>query len=107
MDLQTILAVAIASLIVIVVAHFAVFWVLRTMYPPAPAPAPAAVPMTIPETKTVHVSPVAIQHVDIPTYETPLPNETPREEGATPIGDLQLQDPAAQRDTGLDLSNTR
>ena len=104
MDLQTILTIAIASLIVIVLAHFAVFWVLRTMYPPSPV-ASVPVPVEIPETKTVHVSPVAIQHVDLPTYETPLPNETPREEGATPIGDLQLQGPPAQRDPRMDLPN--
>ena len=36
MDFKDILSIAIASLIVLVVAHFAVFWVVKTLYPPAP-----------------------------------------------------------------------
>ena len=99
MDVQTIVGIAIASLVVIVLAHVAIVWFLRTMYPSAPVS--PSVP--IPETKTIHVSPQSFtdpeQHVSIPTYETPLPNETPREEGATPIGELS-RDPV-QRDAGV------
>jgi len=82
MDIQTILSVAIASLLVFVVAHFAVFWVVKTMYPPRetahvtfmePIVAPPAEVFTPPATD--------IQHVDVPTYEAPVPAKTPNKEG--------------------------
>ncbi len=83
MDFQTILSIAIASLIVFVVAHFAVFWVVKTMYPPPekhvhsepmlPEPLPPAPVLTEPSTE--------IQHVVVPTYEAPVPTESPNKEG--------------------------
>lgn len=104
MEFKDILAIALATLIVLVIAHFAIFWVLRTMYPPAPVPVPAPVP----ETKTVHVSPESFtheQHVSIPTYETAIPMETPREEGATSIADLQSN--PVQGNTGVDTPQSQ
>lgn len=83
MELQEILSISIGTLVVIVIAHFAVFWVVRTLYPPqvvmvqAPAqpqqvftPAPVTVQQADP-----------IQNVTIPTYAPPVPVEAPREEG--------------------------
>jgi|688.fasta_scaffold76829_2 hypothetical protein len=99
MELKDILAIAFATLIVVVVAHFAIFWVLRTLYPPTVVPMPAPVP----ETKTVHVSPESFtqeQHVSIPTYETAIPVETPRQEGSTSIADLQSN--PVQGNAGMD-----
>jgi hypothetical protein len=99
MEFKDILGIALATLVVLVVAHFAIFWVLRTLYPPTVVPMPAPVP----ETKTVHVSPQSFtqqQDVNIPTYETAIPMETPREEGATPIADLQSN--PIQGNAGLD-----
>lgn len=99
MEFKEILAIALATLIVLVVAHFAIFWVLRTLYPPS-AP---IVPTPVPETKTVHVSPQSFtqqQDVNIPTYETAISMETPREEGSTSIADLQSN--PVQGNTGLD-----
>lgn len=71
MELKDILVVALSTLIVLMIAHVAVFWIVRTLYPPvAPvvAPAPVFTPAPI------------IQDVTIPTYEAPIPVEAPREE---------------------------
>ena len=96
MEFKDIFAVAFATLIVLIVTHFAVFWVVRTLYPPAPAPVP------VPEApKPIFVQQAAEtqQNVSIPTYEASIPMEAPRQEGATPIGDLS-RDPV-QRDAGV------
>ncbi len=75
MEFSEILSIAIASLIVLVLAHFATYWVVRTLYPPTPAPLPMpAVSFTEPP-KTEEV-----QHVVVPTYEAPVPVEAPRQE---------------------------
>lgn len=80
------LDIAIGVLLVIVLVHFAVFYVVRTLYPP-----PA-------ETKTVHVSPQSFTHG---TNETPVPVEAPREEGdhvTIPV----LQSAPVERDARVD-----
>ena len=75
MTIQDILSIAIASLVVLVVAHFTVVWVVKTMYPPpAPAPRPT-VSFTAPPVQEQE------QHVSVPTYEAPVSAEAPREEG--------------------------
>ena len=81
MELQEILSVAIGTLVVIVIAHFAVFWVVRTLYPPPVMMVQQAQPVQ--SLQPVFTSPVAIpqQDVTIPTYAPPLPVEAPREEG--------------------------
>lgn len=80
MDVTTIVSIAIASLLVFVVAHFVVFWVVKTMYPPSQEPAPVVT--FSPEPPQVFTPPVQdIQHVTIPTYEAPVPAETPDKEG--------------------------
>ena len=105
MELKDILAISIATLIILVVTHFAVYWVVRTLYPPAPAPvAPVATQAEVPKPIFVQQTiPVTEQYVNIPTYEAPVSMEAPRQEGATPIGELP-RDPV-QRDTGLAPSN--
>lgn len=93
-----ILSIAIATLVVLVLAHFAVYYVVRTLYPPAapaPVPAPVAPPVVFTQPPVEQQ-----QNVVIPTYETVVSVETTRQEGATPIG--ELQGPPVQRDTGLD-----
>ena len=97
MEFKDIFAIAFATLIVLVITHFVVFWVVRTLYPPAPAPIPEApkpifVQQAAPTQETQ-------QNVSIPTYEASIPMEAPRQEGATPIGDLS-RDPV-QRDAGV------
>ncbi len=84
MDVQTIVSIAIASLVVFVVAHFAVFWVVKTMYPPSQEPQSEPKPVVTfsSEPPQVFTPPVQdIQHVTVPTYEAPVPAETPDKEG--------------------------
>lgn len=77
MTIQDILSIALASLVVLVVAHFAVVWVVKTMYPPPP---PAPVPMPVVSFTPPPVQ-EQVQHVSVPTYEAPVSAEAPREEG--------------------------
>ena len=79
MELQEILSVALGTLIVIVIAHFAVFWVVRTLYPPVVYMPQQQQAVFTPPPVIQQQEP--IQNVTIPTYETPLPVEAPREEG--------------------------
>ena len=76
MELKDILTVALASVIVLVVAHLAVFYVVKTLYPPAPVVAPVFLPPPPAYTPPVE----QIQHVSIPTYAAPIPVEAPRKE---------------------------
>jgi hypothetical protein len=107
MNLQEILSIAFATLLILVVAHFCVYYVVRTLYPPAPAPAPSPAPFLVaaqppPIPKTNFEPPRQVeQHVDIPTYETPVSLEAPRQEGSTNLENL-LQDSTVQRDTRVD-----
>lgn len=107
MELQEIVSVAMGTLLVIVIAHFTVFWVVRTMYPPvvvvsqqAPAPAPVFTsPPSLPQSEPQ-------QNVTLPTYAPPVPVEAPRESGeprgpppaeSTSIrGDSRMAPPVAQ-----------
>ena len=84
MELQEILSIAIGALVTVVVAHFAVFYTVRYMYPPTipqqvvmvPAPmAPAYIPPAVIEKET---------HVELPTYAAAVPVEAPREERKGP-----------------------
>jgi len=80
MELKDILVVALASLLVLVITHIAVFWVVRSLYPPVVVPVqpvftPAAVPYQEPQ-----------QNVTLPTYEAPVPTQAPREEGPERTG---------------------
>lgn len=78
MDFKDILSVALASLIVLVLAHLAVYWVVKTLYPPTPQ-RPSEVQQ---EPAVFTEAPVTQQQdVRIPTYEAPVPAEAPREEG--------------------------
>jgi hypothetical protein len=80
MELQEILSVSIGTLVVIVIAHFAVFWVVRTLYPPQVVMVQApAQPVFTPAPVIPQAEPV--QNVTIPTYAPPVSVEAPREEG--------------------------
>lgn len=102
MELQEMLSVAISTLLAIVIAHFAVFWVVRTMYPPvmvvtqspqAPPPQVFTPPPSIPQ-------PEAQQNATIPTYAPPLPVEAPREEGER-RGPPPAESTSIRRDPGV------
>lgn len=80
MEFSEILSFALASLIVLVIAHFAVYWVVRTLYPPTP---PVAIPvMTAPVPAVSFTEPPVTeqQHVIVPTYEAPVSAQTPSQE---------------------------
>lgn len=97
-----ILSIALTTLIVLVVAHFCVYYVVRTLYPPAPVPVPVPAPQIVKTNNELpKVNPLEQQHVSIPTYETPVSMDTKREEGSTNLENL-LQDPPVQRDARLD-----
>ena len=83
MELQEILSVSIGTLVVIVLAHFAVFWVVRTLYPPqvVMVQQPAQQIFT-PAPEIVQAE--AVQNVTLPTYAPPVPVEAPREERKGP-----------------------
>ena len=96
-----ILSIALVTLIVLVVAHFSVYYVVRTLYPPAPAPVPTPMPIVKTNFEQPRVNPTEQQHVNIPTYEAPVSMEPQRQEGSTNLENL-LQDPPVQRDTRVD-----
>jgi hypothetical protein len=78
MELSDILTVAVASILVLVIAHLAVFYVVKTLYPPAPMAPPAYVPLAPAPAYTPPAE--QVQHVSIPTVASPPPLDAPREE---------------------------
>ena len=83
MELQEILSISIGTLVVIVIAHFAVFWVVRTLYPPqvVMVQAPVQPQQVFTPAPVVPQQEPQVQNVTIPTYATPVSVEAPREEG--------------------------
>lgn len=98
MELQDILSVAIGTLIVVVVSHFAVFWVVRTLYPPqnqtvfvnAPMPPPVVTPTPPPpppEMPPVFTPPTQVEqtgNVTLPTYNPNVLPDLPPEQRKGP-----------------------
>ncbi len=104
MELQEILSVSIGTLVVIVIAHFAVFWVVRTLYPP---PVMMVQQAPLPVQQVFTPAPViAQQDVTIPTYAPPVPVEAPREEGERK-GPPPPEDTSIRGKPGMDSANTR
>jgi len=98
MDLQEILTAALATLVTVVLAHLAVYWVVRTMYPPAPRAAVVmAPPPMVPQVYTPPA--VAEQHVELPTYTAPVSVDPPREER---VGPPPPEDTSIRRKPGVD-----
>lgn len=95
------LVMAMSSLIMLIVIHVSVFAVVRWMYPPMPvqqvrfAEPPAQAPPP-PFTQPPQMK----QEVNVPTYETPLPMEAPREE-RQPNAGAKPEGAAAQRPAWL------
>jgi hypothetical protein len=114
MELKDILTVAFASLIVLVVAHLAVFWVVKTLYPPTAPPqvVPTQVVQIQEPVKTVTFTEPPIieqQNVTIPTYETPLPSQTPNQETEPPVrqGPPPAESTSIRGKSGVDVSNSQ
>ena len=109
MELQEILSVALGTLIVIVIAHFSVFWVVRTLYPPFMPQQQMMQPMTQPQQQPeIFTPPVDVlqQNVTIPTYAPPVPVEAPREEGERK-GPPPPEDTSIRGKPGVDPTNAR
>ena len=105
MELSSILSIAITSLIMIVLSHVAVFWVVRTLYPPAPTSVPVYVPTLAQVTPQVFTeAPRETQQaVNVPTYETPLQLEASNQEGSTDLS--LLSGPSTNGNSGLVAAN--
>lgn len=103
MGLSDILTIALASLVTLVAAHIAAFWVVRSLYPPQVPVAPPVAPLVVPQTLT---QPALIeqQNVTLPTYETAVPvapavQEEPRR-GPPPAVATSIK-----RESGVDTPN--
>ena len=113
MDFQTILSIALASLIVFVIAHFAVFWVVKTMYPPHPQENHVTFLEPIPDPPVQQAPqvfaqpPVETQHVTVPTYEAPVPTQTPNKEGEQRRGPPPPESTSIRGDSGVAPPNTQ
>lgn len=109
MEVTQFLSLALSSLVVIVILHFVVFWVVKTMYPPqvvAPLPVPIPQPPVVPVAFTE--PPPVKQDVDrviLPTYETPLPVETPGKEEPRRAGPPPPEETSIRRKAGMDTPN--
>ncbi len=109
MELQDVLTMAIGTLVVVVLSHFAVYWVVKTLYPPPPkviqVPVPVAAPVAVaaPPPQEVYSPPAVVeQHVELPTYAPPVPVEAPREERKGPP---PPEDTSIRRKPGVDGAN--
>ena len=69
MDVWNILSVGASTLVMIVLIHVSVFYVVKTMYPPAPAPVAAPAPPVV----TFAEPPVAPIQPEVPLVTTKLP----------------------------------
>ena len=108
MEVTQFLSLALSSLVVIVILHFVVFWVVKTMYPPqavAPLPMPVS-PMPSPPVAFTEPPPVKqdVDSVKLPTYETPVSSEAPREEEPR-RGPPPPEETSIRRKAGMDAPN--
>ena len=105
MNVTEIVATAVSTLIVLVLAHLAVYWVVKTLYPPAPVQ-----PMVSEPVRTVtFVEPPKEEHVErvvLPTYEAPVPAEAPRETGER-RGPPPPEDTSIRRKPGVDAPDAQ
>jgi hypothetical protein len=107
------LTVGLSTLVLLILTHIAVFWVVRTLYPPPPQVVYVPAPVPPMETHTVNVPITSLlktelpaftetvsQEVNVPTFEAPVSLEAPSQEGGAnfdPNGPIA----PAKRDTGL------
>jgi hypothetical protein len=103
MELQDVLTMAIGTLVVVVLSHFAVYWVVKTLYPPPPKVIQVPVSMPPPPPQQAYTPPPVIeQHVELPTYAPPVSVEAPREERKGPP---PPEDTSIRRKPGMDGPN--
>ena len=99
MELPNIISTVLASILAIVLAHIGAYFVIKSLYPPAPVPVPVAPVFTQPPVTEQ-------QNVTLPTYETPLPTEAPREEGER-RGPPPPESTSIHGNSGVVVSNTQ
>lgn len=76
MDVWSILSVGTSTLIMIALIHIAVFYVVKTMYPPAPVAAPAPVPVAAPVPTVRFEEPPVAPEVPLVSTKLPPPVDT-------------------------------
>jgi hypothetical protein len=74
MEAYDIIAIAMSSLLMLIVLHLSVFGVIRWMYPLPPPQVRFVEPSFTQPAEPKQV-------INVPTYEKPVPVEAPREEG--------------------------
>ena len=106
MDLQEVLTMSVSALVTVVLAHLAVFWVVRTLYPPppkviqVPVPMPIAAPAVAAAPPQTYTPPAVVeQHVQLPTYPPTAPVEAP---GEARKGPPPPEDTSIRRKPGVD-----
>ena len=109
MEVTQFLGLALSSLVMIVILHFVVYWVVKTMYPPAVPTAVAPLPIPVmptpaPPPPQAFTEPPKVDNVTLPTYETPLPVETSREEEPR-RGPPPPEETSIRRKSGMDAPN--
>ena len=82
MEAYDVLVTAMASLIMLIVIHVAVFGVIRWMYPPYVQPQVRFVEPPPPFTEPPQMK----QEVNVPTFTPPIPVAPPSEEGRAELG---------------------
>ena len=107
MNATEIVTTAVSTLVVLVLAHVAVYWVVKTLYPPSPTVVairePEPMPLAPAPTPTVTFAeppPSVQQNVTLPTYETAVPAEAPRE-GGERRGPPPAERTSIRRDPGV------
>ena len=93
MDVWNILSTGVGYIVLLGVIHIAVFYVVRTLYPPMPKPVVRfdPVPQVAPVIDPPVLSQPTIQEkqtVNVPTYDPNIPPATASKEGSTDIGSL-------------------
>ena len=94
------LVMAMSSLIMLIVIHVSVFAVVRWMYPPTPVQQVRFAEPPPPPPPLFTQPPQMKQEVNVPTYETPVSMEAPREE-RQPNGTAKPEGAAAERPAWL------
>lgn len=104
MELQDVLTISISTLVTVVLAHLAVYWVVKTLYPPPPKVIQVAVPTPMVAPAQTYTPPVVEeqQHVQLPTYTPPVPVEAPIEERKGPP---PAESTSIRGKSGLDTAN--
>ena len=76
MDVWNILSVGASTLVMVALIHIAVFYVVKTMYPPAPVAAPGPVPVAAPVPTVRFEEPPVAPEVPLVTTKLPPPVDT-------------------------------